>query len=80
MLWRESAWYGGSTGPERGYVRPMRPFPVIAALALSAALLGAMVDAEDWFGGHVVLAVVVYLAFATVAFNWGELWLTRHDR
>jgi hypothetical protein len=58
----------------------MRPFPFVAALALSAALLAAMVDLEHWFGGHVVLAVVVYLAVATVAFNWGELWITRHDQ
>ena len=58
----------------------MRPFPVIAALALSAALLGAVVNLEHWFGGHAMLAVVVYLAIATVAFNWGELYVTRHDQ
>jgi hypothetical protein len=58
----------------------MRPFPVIAALALSAALLGALVNLEGWFGGHVALVVVVYLAVATVAFNWGELYVTRHDQ
>jgi hypothetical protein len=58
----------------------MRPFPVVAALALSAALLGALVNLEGWFGGHVVLAVVVYLAVATVAFNWGELYVTRDDQ
>jgi hypothetical protein len=58
----------------------MRPFPVIAALATSAALLAALVNAQHWFGGHVVLAVVIYLAVGTVAFNWGELWLERHDR
>jgi hypothetical protein len=58
----------------------MRPFPILAALALSAALLGTLVNAEHWFGGHVVLVVVVYLAVATVAFNWGELYVTRHDQ
>jgi hypothetical protein len=74
--------YGRSARSARGYVRGMRPFPLIAALALalSAALLGALVSLEHWFGGHVVLAVVAYLAVATVAFNWGELYVTRHDR
>jgi hypothetical protein len=57
----------------------MRPFPVIAALALSAAALATLVNAEHWFGGHVVLVVVVYLAVASVAFNWCELYVTRHD-
>jgi hypothetical protein len=58
----------------------MRPFPIVAALALSAAALGMLVNSEHWFGGHVVLAVVVYLAVATAAFNWHELWVTRHEQ
>jgi len=57
----------------------MRPFPLLAALA-AAVLVGTVVDPEHWFGDKVLLVVAAYVAIALVAFNWWELWRTRHER
>jgi hypothetical protein len=58
----------------------MRPFPLMAAMIVAAAIAGALVDAEHLFGGSVVAVGAAALAAAVVAFNWCELWVTRHDR
>ena len=65
--------------PRRGYVRGMRPFPLLAAVT-AAVLVGTVIDPEHWFGDKVVLVVAAYLAIAIVAFNWWELWRTRRER
>jgi sugar phosphate permease len=57
----------------------MRPFPLLAAVT-AAVLVGTVIDPEHWFGDKAVFVVAVYLAIAIVAFNWWELWRTRHER
>jgi hypothetical protein len=59
----------------------MRPFPIMAAAAVMTLLVtAAVVHPERWFGDTVLIGVVTSLAAAFVAFNWWELWSTRHDR
>ena len=58
----------------------MHPFPILAAMICAAALAGAVVDIEQWFGGNVIAVAAAALAAAVVAFNWCELWATRHER
>jgi sugar phosphate permease len=56
----------------------MRPFPLLAALT-AAVLVGTVIDPEHWFGDKVLLVVAAYVAIALVAFNWWELWRSRHE-
>jgi hypothetical protein len=62
----------------RGYVQSMRPFPLLAALT-AAVLVGTVVDPEHWFGDKALLVLAAYLGIAVVAFNWWELWRSRHE-
>ena len=57
----------------------MRPFPLLAAL-LTAALVASVADAQSWLGDGFVLVLMACLATAVVAFNWWELWSSRHER
>ena len=57
----------------------MRPFPVLLAL-LTALLVASVAEAENWSTDVLVLALMAWLAIALVAFNWWELWASRHDR
>ena len=66
--------------PGRSYVRRMRPLPVLAAVVSAAVLIASVVASKNWIGNHLVLVVIGALATAIVAFNWWELWSTRHER
>jgi hypothetical protein len=57
----------------------MRPFPILAAL-LTAALVASVAEAESWLGDALLLTLMACLATAVVAFNWWELWSSRHER
>jgi hypothetical protein len=57
----------------------MRPFPVLVALLL-AALVASLAEAERWSSDVLLLALMAWLAIALVAFNWWELWDSRHER
>ena len=80
MAWSELAATGPRARGGRDYVRRMRPFPLLAAMLVAAVLAGTLVEAEHWFGGNPLLVAAAALAAAVVAFNWCELWATRHDR
>jgi hypothetical protein len=58
----------------------MRPFPVLAAVITAAVVVVTLVDPANWFGDNAVVVVVTSLATAVIAFNWWELWSTRHER
>jgi hypothetical protein len=58
----------------------MRPLPVLAAVVSAAVLIASVVASKNWIGNHLVLVVIGALATAIVAFNWWELWSTRHER
>jgi hypothetical protein len=80
-MWRgESAWSAPWTAGRHGYVRLMRAFPILAAMLIAASVAGTVVDVEDWFGGNPIAVAAAALAAAVVAFNWCELWATRHER
>jgi hypothetical protein len=57
----------------------MRPFPLLVAFLL-AVLVASVAEAEKWSSDVLVLALMAWLAIALVAFNWWELWASRHDR
>jgi len=58
----------------------MRPFPILTAMICAAAVAGTVVDIEHWFGGNLFAVAAASLAAAVVAFNWCELYSTRHER
>jgi sugar phosphate permease len=58
----------------------MRPVPILAAMVMAALLAGTLVDVEHWFGGNMLAIAAAAVAAAVVAFNWCELWGTRHER
>jgi hypothetical protein len=58
----------------------MRPFPVVVAVLTAAVVVVTLVDPGHWFGDNAVVVVVASLATAVIAFNWWELWSTRHER
>jgi hypothetical protein len=58
----------------------MRPVPIFAAMLMAALLAGTVVDVEHWFGGNVFAVAAAAFAAAVVAYNWCELWITRHER
>lgn len=46
---------------------------VVAAVVLSAALVGVLVDTENWFGDDVSLAVAVYVGAIFIAVSiWSD--------
>jgi hypothetical protein len=58
----------------------MRPFPMLAGLMAAALLAAAVLHPEAWLSDTVLIAVAASLAATFAAFNWWELWTTRHDR
>lgn len=58
----------------------MRRFPMVASLVAAALLGAAFVHPEPWLSDTVLVAVAASLAATFAAFNWWELWTTRHDR
>ena len=72
--------YGPRTAGGRGYVRCMRAFPILAAMIVAAAVAGSIVNVEHWLGGNLFAVAAASLAAAVVAFNWCDLWATRHER
>jgi hypothetical protein len=57
----------------------MRPFPALVALFL-AGLVASVAAVERWPTDLLVIALMACLASALVAFNWWELWASRHER
>jgi hypothetical protein len=58
----------------------MRPFPILAAVLAATLLAATFVVPELLFSDKAIIAVAGSVAAAFVAFNWWELWATRHDR
>jgi len=58
----------------------MRPVPILAAMLMAALIAGTLVDVEHWFGGNLLAVAAAAVAASVVAFNWCELWVTRHER